>query len=52
MISHLCFENELFLKRLLVKVRVQTVDSTCESDTARLWIQHKKVSVKAVDSVN
>ena len=30
---------------------VQVVDSTCGSDTEKLWIQDREVSVKDVDSV-
>ena len=38
----------MFLGKLLVIVQV--VDSACGSDTGRLWILHKEVSVQAGNS--
>ena len=31
-------------------LRLEVVDSTYGSDTKRLWIQHKEVSVEALDN--
>ena len=44
------FYCELSRVKLLVTAIVQVVDSAGGNDTEMLWIQHKEVLVKALDS--